>query len=106
MASAHDGYGRLIHTHGYGGYSRGCRCAECRAAKAAYMRARRAEAAALAVDPPSWQVDSRGRYVAYGITHGTASGYVEHACRCGPCTTARATQQERQRRRRTQGRGY
>lgn len=59
--------------HGYGGYSKGCRCAKCRAAKAAYMRLKRAA-------EPTGHVD--------GITHGYA-GYQDYKCRCDICRTAK-----------------
>ncbi len=76
-----------IDTHGYGGYSRGCRCEVCRTAKAAYMRRRRATARTVA----RRYTDATGRHLAYGVTHGTVSAYEEGGCRCQPCTTAITT---------------
>lgn len=69
--------------HGYGPYSKGCRCTVCRKAKADYMRARRAEARALAQRAAA---SGRQRYVD-GITHGRV-GYAEHGCRCRICVSA------------------
>jgi hypothetical protein len=68
--------GSRVRTHGYSGYGYGCRCEVCRAAKAAYMAARR-RAAYLADHP-----------VPEGIRHATRSAYEEHGCRCEPCTAA------------------
>jgi hypothetical protein len=65
--------------HGYGPYTRGCRCGVCRQAKADYSRRRRAAAKETA-EP--------GVTAAGGFTHGTRHGYDEHGCRCGPCTEA------------------
>ena len=62
--------------HGYIRYTPGCRCEECREAKADYMAARRA----AAYDP--------GHQVPEGIRHGTAFAYEEHGCRCGECVEA------------------
>jgi hypothetical protein len=62
--------------HGYSRYTNdGCRCGTCRAAKAAYHRRARAEAARAA---------RPGRVIA-GIKHGTRHGYREKGCRCGDC---------------------
>lgn len=69
-------------THGYGAYTRGCRCDVCRDAKADYMRERRAGARRAAHDHGPF-------HTATGITHGTRHGYEEHGCRCLPCTDAR-----------------
>jgi hypothetical protein len=59
--------------HGYNRYTAGCRCDICKAAKAAYMKARR-DAAFLgrSTVPP-------------GVRHGTRSTYEEHGCRCDSC---------------------
>jgi hypothetical protein len=84
--------------HGYGRYTNGCRCEVCRAAKAAYMRKRRAFGRALAQQWTATSTGQRGnrsnawapgskRYVAPIGTHGTRAGYDEHGCRCEPCTT-------------------
>lgn len=79
-----DRFGVEIHTHGYGGYTRGCRCGVCRAAKAEYVRGRRRRARQVAAR----FTDGSGRHLARGITHGTVSGYEEAGCRCQPCTSA------------------
>lgn len=70
-------------THGYGAYSRGCRCDECKAGKRVYMRAKRRDAS---------QARRNGgeRYVAQGITHGTYSGYQDSYCRCHLCSLAKS----------------
>ena len=67
-----------VATHGYGGYSVGCRCDECKAAKAAYMRERRA-AAYVADSAP--EADP-------AVTHGTRFAYEERGCRCDKCMAA------------------
>lgn len=88
--------------HGYNGYASGCRCEECRAAKADYMRARRARARALA---QTYTVSSTGdrpngttatapgatRNFAHIEHHGTRYGYEEAGCRCNLCTAARTS---------------
>ena len=71
--------------HGYGPYSRGCRCAVCRAGKAAYMRQRRAAGVALLRAAQTAQ--GTVRPVSSTARHGTRAGYEEHGCRCGPCRT-------------------
>ena len=65
-----------VRTHGYGGYTQGCKCGICRAAKAAYMAKRRAEAL-RATDK-----------VIEGIRHGTRYAYEERGCRCDVCMAA------------------
>lgn len=67
-----------ISTHGYSGYSNGCRCQVCRDAKAAYMAGRRA--AAFTADNAPEQDPA--------VTHGTRSAYEERGCRCGACIAA------------------
>jgi len=74
--------------HGYGGYSRGCRCDICREAKATYMRARRK------VTTPA-QAPLGTRFVAPLTRHGTRYGYEEKGCRCFACTTAHANSDSR-----------
>ena len=69
--------------HGYGPYSRGCRCAVCRAAKAAYMRERRAAGTALLRAAQTRQ--NTLRPVSRTARHGTRAGYEEHGCRCKSC---------------------
>ena len=66
--------------HGYGAYTRGCRCEVCRQAKADYMRARRAAGRSIAV--PDTGV--------CGVLHGTRYAYEERGCRCRLCKQARA----------------
>lgn len=68
--------------HGYNRYTHGCRCEECRAAKATYMRDKRARARAV------------GQRVVEGIKHGTA-GYKDHLCRCETCLGAKTAEWER-----------
>jgi hypothetical protein len=65
----------VIDTHGYGGYTNGCRCQVCRDAKADYMRERRA-AAFTSTGPVT------------DVTHGTRFAYEERGCRCEKCVTA------------------
>lgn len=85
-------------SHGYVPYTRGCRCAVCKVAKANYMRARRARArenAARHTQGSDGSRPTRGtawapgatRYVAPISLHGTRAGYDEHGCRCEPCST-------------------
>lgn len=70
--------------HNYARYSYGgCRCATCKAAKAEYVRTRRAAAAEL-----RRQAVAVGEvYVAAGISHGI-SGYRDASCRCDVCWRA------------------
>lgn len=79
--------------HGYGPYTHGCRCDVCREAKAAYMRAKRAEHRREANGP---LIDESGRYVAPISTHGTISGYADYKCRCLECTAAKSRASSRQ----------
>jgi hypothetical protein len=63
--------------HGYGAYTHGCRCRVCKAAKAAYMRARRTAAyiaGPVVVDDPN-------------VAHGRST-YEERGCRCTWCVGA------------------
>ncbi len=83
-----DRLGLQVHTHGYGGYSRGCRCDECRTAKAEYMRARRATARRLA----DRFTDDAGAHFVPDVTHGRV-GFEEHGCRCPQCVEARRSSQ-------------
>lgn len=55
-------------------YADGCRCRQCRLAIRFYARERQARA--VAAGPRK-----NGH-------HGTSSEYINHACRCGPCTAA------------------
>ena len=65
--------------HNYVGYKRGCRCDECRAGNAAWMREYR----------------YRERAIPDGA-HGRASTYVNYRCRCALCAYEwRAYQQQR-----------
>lgn len=69
--------------HGYVCYTTGCRCLICKAAKAAYMRERRAVATGLRL-----AAEAAGEvYVAVGIAHGI-SGYSDAKCRCRLCRRA------------------
>lgn len=70
--------------HGYSRYSVGCRCPICRAAKADYMRAKRAQAAEARRAAQA----AGAVYVAPGITHGRLSGYRDAKCRCPDCSRA------------------
>ena len=88
----------MSEAHGYTAYTRGCRCDECRQAKADYMRGRRAMARYKAQK----HTDGRpgpgvARYLAPKATHGTRAGYDEHGCRCEPCTAARRESDRRYR---------
>ncbi|MFE6126678.1 hypothetical protein ACFQ6Q_00175 [Streptomyces sp. NPDC056437] len=58
-----------------GGYRRGCRCDECRAANA---RAQQNSKARRSADPAA--IDRAG--------HGKATTYVNYGCRCDPCKHA------------------
>lgn len=79
-----DTRGWNINTHGWVGYSRGCRCKVCRSSRAEDVRNRRAAAAARRI-----AAEAAGRvYVATGITHGTSSGYKNSSCRCPACVQA------------------
>lgn len=93
--------------HGYGAYTNGCRCEVCRAAKADYMRQRRAAAVAAAAKHTQSSTRKRParstafapgatRYVAAGVTHGTRYAYEEHGCRCRGCTDAHTQSYRRQ----------
>ena len=93
--------------HGtYAAYSNkpGCRCDECRKAKAEYMRERRAEAREVAQKYSEPNPRAKGarrvgalRYVANIDSHGTRFGYEEHGCRCLECTDARGDSDRRYR---------
>jgi hypothetical protein len=75
-----------VATHGYGGYTNGCRCETCRAAKRQYMRDKRAKASQRRI-----RTGNR-RFIAEGITHGTYAGYADAQCRCYLCSAAKADQ--------------
>jgi hypothetical protein len=70
-----------VRAHGYSGYSNGCRCETCRAAKADYMARRRADAYVTDSTP---EADP-------DITHGTRSAYEERGCRCAQCCANQET---------------
>jgi hypothetical protein len=78
----------MSESHGYGPYTRGCRCETCREAKSAYSRRRRAAARALA-NRVGNGLSEGGRHLVSGITHGRF-GYEERGCRCDVCLGARA----------------
>lgn len=100
--------------HGtYTGYaSRDCRCDECKAAKAEYVRDRRRAGVEDMGHPevvlPAWHqravpYASRvgvKRFMKPTVTHGTHSGY-RNGCRCWDCTDAWSAKTARQRRKRT-----
>lgn len=88
MTGAVDRLGIALHTHGYGGYTRGCRCEICTQAKADYMRGRRASARALAAR----FTDDRGAHFVPDVKHGRV-GYEERGCRCPVCVEARRASQ-------------
>ncbi len=68
--------------HGAGGYARGHRCGVCRAGHARQFRDR------LARRKAALTVGEDGRpYAPWVTTHGRSS-YINHGCRCAPCTTA------------------
>lgn len=67
---------RKVKTHGYGGYTNGCRCGVCRDAKSAYMAKRRGQAFLNTGPVPD------------GLKHGARSTYEEHGCRCDECVAA------------------
>lgn len=71
---------RPITKHGYTGYTHGCDCDVCRAAKAEYMRKRRAEATARR---------RSGVKIEGDFTHGTFFGYEEKGCGCWECSEAK-----------------
>jgi hypothetical protein len=88
-------------THGYSAYTRGCRCDVCRAAKADYMRERRAKARKEAQLHTRSSTGEHGhRHTAFAPgsyrheasipNHGTRYGYEEAGCRCAECTAARS----------------
>jgi hypothetical protein len=81
--------------HGYNPYAHGCRCEVCRAAKAAYVRAKRAAARERARGPLIVKdgPNELRNYVP-GIKHGTA-GYKDHLCRCEVCTASQAAEDAR-----------
>lgn len=73
-----------VSTHGYGGYTNGCRCDACRAGKRLYMRDKRHRASQRRIQA------GHLRFIAEGITHGTYAGYADAQCRCLLCTAAKA----------------
>ena len=94
--------------HGYGAYTNGCRCDVCRAAKAEYMRERRAAGRAKAQMHTRSSTGGRPaketaravgavRYVAPLRRHGTRAGSDESGCRCFRCTDARLAANRRYR---------
>jgi hypothetical protein len=87
-----------IRTHGYGGYSRGCRCEVCKSEKAFYMRDKRAVAARR-----RRAAQFTGKtYVAAGVYHGTAASYQDAHCRCSLCCEAKRQAGEHSARRRAE----
>ena len=93
--------------HGYNAYTHGCRCEVCRAAKAAYMREKRAQAKHVGL--VRLNLRKPGEYprpTVAGITHGTPHGYNDNGCRCLDCTLAatakRTAEFDRQRQRQSE----
>lgn len=83
--------------HGYGAYTRGCRCDTCRSAKAAYMRGRRAKK--NYGKRRIQYFDGERCIVAVGLAkHGTRYGYEERGCRCPTCRQAHNASDHRTRR--------
>ena len=81
-------------THTYGAYAKKknpCRCAKGWAAKAAYLRERRAKARA--------EIPADGEHIVDGIKHGSY-GFEERGCRCEICVAARREADKRYRERR------
>jgi len=79
-----------VSTHGYAGYTNGCRCEVCRTAKRLYMRDKRRTASRR-----RQQAANPRRYVAEGITHGTYAGYTDSQCRCPLCAAAKSNHDAR-----------
>lgn len=67
-----SGDGLPVSLHGATGYSYGCRCGECKAARETYVR--------------EW----RESKAADDIPHGTKNGFANYGCRCDPCAAANA----------------
>jgi len=101
--------------HGYGPYTHGCRCDECKAAKREYIRERRRVAREAARKHTTnlrgvvgngrlgWPSGTERHYVP-GVKHGTSYAWFERGCRCIDCTRWRsANEMERQKRRRQDG---
>ena len=68
-------------------YNKGCRCADCKAAVAAYKveyRERKASGIFTRLNVAGTNAP---------IPHGTTTGYNHHKCRCQPCRDARAQYQ-------------
>ncbi len=76
-----------VRTHGYGGYSRGCRCDTCTEAKRVYIATARSRAASRRELIEA----GGGRYFVEGVTHGY-DAYQNLACRCDECRAAKADQ--------------
>jgi hypothetical protein len=69
--------------HGSNGYSRGCRCAECREGKRVATAADRQRRKGLREKEDGVLV-----YRATPVTHGIKSTYLNYFCRCADCTRA------------------
>ena len=91
--------------HGYGPYTRGCRCDACRKAKADYMREARRAGRERAARFTKTSNGKRGsstntfapgaeRHFVDGIKHGR-HGFEVHGCRCRDCTTAHSQSDRR-----------
>ena len=82
----HKHRGENVMSHGYAGYTAGCRCATCREAKRVYMAERRAAAIRNTSTEP-----------VPGVTHGTRFAFEERGCRCPECVRAQADPERRHR---------
>jgi hypothetical protein len=76
-----EGEAQVGKDHTYNTYARGCRCLTCKAAKAEYMRVRRAEARDLAAF-------LRSRKPLHPFGSGSVAQYEERGCRCYECVQA------------------
>lgn len=93
----------VIHGGSGAGYSRGCRCDDCKAAHAARMRAYYARNPRVRTDAEKTDLAERRKTrLNRGLPnpddsrHGTATGYRDYGCRCDRCKAAeRAYRTER-----------
>ena len=81
----------MTRAHDYSGYTGGCRCDTCRAAKAAYMRGRRGAARREGARDLA---ETGERRTVQWISHGT-TGYYEYGCRCERCLGEKAAHERR-----------
>lgn len=78
----------MTFTHGYSGYSQGCRCETCTVAHRDYLRTYMAARYERARRRRVLVEAGGGRYIADGIKHGHG-GYTNHSCRCETCREAK-----------------